>query len=77
MRVLAGDGDRAAHVLLAVLAQVAAGERDAALLGVEEAQEQVRDRRLAGAARPEQGDAAARLEPQAEAVERGAPRPGA
>ena len=49
-----------ADVVLAVLAQVAAGERDAARLGVEEAQQQVRDRRLAGAARPDERDARAR-----------------
>ena len=71
MRVLAGDGDHAAHVLLAVVAQVLAGERHAPALRVEEAQQQADDRRLAGAARAEERDAPARLEAQAEAVERG------
>ena len=68
MRVLAGERERAADVLLAVLAQVAAGERHAALLRVEEAQEQVRDGRLAGAARADERDAAARLEREADVV---------
>ena len=44
VRVLAGERERAADVLLAVLAHVAAGDRDAALLRVEEAQQQVRRR---------------------------------
>src|SRR5262249_27592232 len=69
VRVLAGDGDRAPHVLLPVLAQVAARERDAAGLGVEEADEQVDDRRLAGAARAAQPDPPARLETEIRAVE--------
>ena len=52
VRLLAGERERAADVFLAQLAEVAAGERDAAALRVEEAQQQVRDGRLAGAARP-------------------------
>ena len=70
MRVLSRDGDRAANVLLSILAHVATAERDAAGLGVEEADEQVRDRRLAGAARPDERDPAAWLEPEIDAVER-------
>ena len=69
VRVLPRDGDPAADVLQPVLAQVAPGERDTARLGVDKALEQVGDRRLAAPARPEQRDPAARLEPQADAVE--------
>ena len=70
VRVLAGDGDRRAHVLLAVGAQVVSRERHPAMLGIEEAQQQVRDRRLARPARPHERDPPARVEPQGEAVER-------
>ena len=70
MRVLAGHRDRAAHVLLAVVAQVAPRERHAPRLGIEEAQEQVDDGGLPGAARAHERDAAARLEAQADPVER-------
>ncbi len=69
MRVLARDGDRPPHVLLPVVAQVAPGERHPAALGVEEPDEQVRDRRLPGAARPHESDAAARLQPEIGALE--------
>ena len=44
MRVLAGDGDRAADVLLAQVAEIAAADRDAAVLRVEEAEQEVRRR---------------------------------
>ena len=68
VRLLAGEREGAADVLLPVLAHVAAGDRDAALLRVEEAQQEVRDRRLAGAARPDERDPRAGLEPQVEAA---------
>ena len=42
VRVLARDGDHAAHVLLAVAAQVLAGEGHAPALRIEEAEEEVR-----------------------------------
>ena len=76
MRLLPGDRDRAAHVILAVVAQVATGERHPPLLGVEEAQQQVGDGRLAGAARTDQRDPLARLEPEADVVEAGRAWPG-
>ena len=71
VRVLARDGDQAAHVLLAVAAQVLAVESHAPALRVDEAQEQAHDGRLAGSAPAEQDDAPPRFEAQAEAVERG------
>ena len=58
VRVLAGDGDRAADVLLPVLAQVAAGERHPPASGSRKRSEQVRDRRLARAARADERDPA-------------------
>ena len=70
MRVLAGHGDHPAHVLLAIVAQIAAAEDDAPGFRVEEAEEHVRHGRLSGAARSEQGDLPARVEPEVEAVER-------
>src|SRR5438093_13295782 len=70
MRVWYVDGDYAAHVLPAVAAQVLADERHAAPLRVEEAEEKLDDRRLAGPARAEQDDSPPRVEAQAEAVER-------
>src|SRR5438093_3136815 len=70
MRVWYVDGDYAAYVLLAVAAQVLAVERHAAPLRVEEAEEKLDDRRLAGPARAEQDDSPPRVEAQAEAVER-------
>ena len=71
MRVLVGDGDGAPHVSLAELAQVAAAEHHAPLLGVEEAEHEVDDRRLAGSALPDERDPPPRLEAKAEAVEHG------
>ncbi len=58
-----------AHVLLPQPADVDAVERDPARLGIEEAQEQVRDRRLPGAARADECQAAPGIEPEVEAVE--------
>ena len=58
----------AAHVLLPV-ARGRRGRRSSpALLRVEEPQQQVRDRRLARAARPDEGDAPARLEAEVDAA---------
>ena len=71
MRLLAGEREGAADVLLPVFAHVAAGDRDAAPLRVEEAEQEVRDRGLAGAARPDERDARAGVEPEVEARERG------
>ncbi len=69
VRVLARDGDRPSDVFLAILAEVEARERHASVLGIEEAQEEVDDRRLARAARPHQSDLAPGIEPEAHAVE--------
>ena len=70
VRLLAGERERAAHVLLPVLAHVAAGDRHAPLLGVEEPEEEARDRGLAGAARPDERDPLPRLEPEVDAAQR-------
>ena len=56
-------------VVLAVLAHVQSGQGHATVVRVEEPEQQVRDRRLAGAARTEQRDPVAWLEPEADAVE--------
>ncbi len=50
------------------------GERHAPRLGIEEAKQQVDDRRLPSSARPDERDALPGLEPDAEAVERGKTR---
>ncbi len=71
MRLLARECNRPADVLLAQLTDVLATDRDATSLGVEEAQEEVRHRGLARAARAEEGDASSRLERQVEALEHG------
>ena len=60
MRVLAGHGEGATDVLLAVCAKIPTGQGDAACLGIEEAQEQVDDRRLPRAARSDERDPLAR-----------------
>ena len=70
MRVLTGERKRSPDVVLAKLADVVARERHTALLRIEEAEQEVRDRRLAGAARPDERDPPARLEPQIEAAQR-------
>ena len=70
MRLLPGHRDHAAYVLLAVVAQIAPRERHAPRLGIEEAQEQVDDSGLSGAAGPYERHAAARVEAQAQPVER-------
>ena len=76
MRVLAGDGDHAPDVVLAVLASIASGHHHASALRIEEAQQEVRDRRLAGAARAEERDALARLEPQGHILDARGPPTG-
>ena len=57
--------------LLAVVAQIAAGERQPAPLGVPEAEQEAHDRRLPGAARADERDAAAGREAEVDAVQRG------
>ena len=69
MCVLGGEDDRAPDVVLGELAQIDAAERDGARDRVDEAHEQVRDRRLAGTARSREHDAAARFEPQVDVVQ--------
>ena len=69
MRVLAGDGDRPAEVVLPVVAQVSLAERDAPPLGVEEAEEQIHHGRLARSTGPQQRDPAPGFEAEAEAVQ--------
>ena len=70
-RVLAAHGDVAADVGLREVADVGARERDPPALGVHEAQQEVHDRRLAGARRAAQRDVPARGEPEVDAVEDG------
>ena len=60
MSVLPGERERAADVFLRVLANVAAVDRDSARARIEEAEQQVDDGRLSGAARPDERDVAAR-----------------
>ncbi len=69
MRVLAGDGDRAADVLLAVVTKVFLAERDAPMLGVEEAKQQVHDRGLARPAGTQERNPSPGFQPQADTVE--------
>ena len=71
MRALSGEREHPAHVLLSVVAHVAAGDRHPSALGVEEAEQEVRHRGLPGAARPDEGDLAAGIEPQVDAAEHG------
>ena len=70
MRVLAGESEGGAGVLLAILAQIATVDRHAALLRVEKAQQEVRDGGLAGPARPDERDPLAGLEREVESHER-------
>ena len=70
VRLLPGERERAPDVLLAQLARRRGPPIvDAARLGIEEAQEEVRDGRLPRAARPDERDPPARLEPQVDAVQ--------
>jgi len=73
MRILAGDGDQAADILLPEVAEIAAADRDAAPVRIEEAQEQVGDGRLPGSALPDEREPAAGAEGQAGAVQHGRP----
>ena len=66
-----GDGDRTPDVRLAVVAQVAAGERDPPALGVAEAEQELDDRGLAGAARSDERHAGAGRQAEVDAVQRG------
>ena len=70
MRLLAGDGDRTAHVRLTVVAQVAAREHDPSPLGVPKAEQQAHDGGLPGAARADERDAASGREAEVDAVQR-------
>ena len=72
VRALGGEGDRAAHAVGGPRPRVAPVEEEAPRGDVPEAQEQVDEGGLAGAARAHDGDAPARLEAEAHAVERGA-----
>ena len=67
--VLVGEPDNAAHIALRELAQVDPAERDPALLGIEEADEQPGERRLARAARAGERDPAAGRQAQRRPVE--------
>ena len=82
MCVLTCERDGATNVLLPVLAKVSAAERDPALLRVEEAKQEIGDRRLSRSALADQGEPRAGLEAEAESVERegfvrAVPRPDA
>ncbi len=70
MRLLARQGERPADVLLPQRAQVAAVERDAPFLRVEEPQQEVRDGGLPGSARADEGDALPGLQPEVDVLER-------
>ena len=76
MRVLSCHRDRAAHVLLTVLTEIMTAERHVAMRRVEEAEQQVGDRRLARATWTNQRDPFTRLERQAEAIEDKLPMTG-
>ena len=76
VRVLLHDGDLRAKVLEAQRAHVAAADADAPALGIVEAQEQSRDRGLAGAARPHESDSLARRHREAQALVGGAAAAG-
>ena len=71
MRALPCEGEHPAHVLLAMVADVAARDGHPPALGVEEAEQEVRHRGLPCAARPDERDLAARIEPQVDAAEHG------
>ena len=74
MGVLAGDGDRPADVLLAVVAQVPSAERYASLLRVEEASSRFTTVVFPAPLAPSERDPSPGLEPQADPVEQAAPR---
>ncbi len=74
MRLLPCERERAADVFLPERAEVAPVEHDAALLRVEKAEQQVRDRRLPGAARADESDTLARRQPQLDVLHGGCGR---
>ena len=76
MRVLAGDRERAADVLLAIVANISAVDRHAALLRIEKAKEQIHDGGLPGTARADDRDAPAWIETKIESSSAGC-SPGA
>ena len=65
------EAHRVPHVGLGGRAEVGAAERDRAAVGIVEADEQVRERRLPGAARTDDGDPGRGLQAERDAVERG------
>ena len=69
MRVLAGERECPPDILLPVLAQVVAGDRDAARSGSRKRRRRFVDRRLARAARADERYALARVEPKVETLE--------
>ncbi len=73
VRLLAGQAHDPAHLVLGGVAEVHAAERDAARVGIAEADEQVGERRLARAAAPDEGDARAGRQHEGGAVEREVP----
>src|SRR5207245_414204 len=68
VRLLARDRDRPADILLSVVAEITAGHRHAAALRVEEAEQEVGDGRLAGAAWSEERDPLTGSQHQAHSV---------
>ncbi len=74
VRILAREQDRPADVFLAVLAHVPSVQENAPPVGVAEAHEAVRERRLPRAARADEGDRAARRERELDPVEDRRPR---
>ena len=73
-RVLRHDADRAAQAVLRDLADVLAVDRDRAGVDVVEAEQQPRQRRLAGAARPDHRDCRARRDREVDVVQDRPPR---
>src|SRR5262245_39567016 len=66
MRLLAREGELSADVVLPVLTEVVAVQCNPPTCGVEETEQEVRHGRLADTARPDERDAAARLEAKIE-----------
>ena len=69
MGILSRYGDRPPHVLLPKLTEVVAAESDPSLRRIEEAEEEIDDRRLPGAARPDERDLPSGRQCEAEIVE--------
>ena len=70
MRFLARERERATHVLLPEVAKIDSVDRDATRLRIEEAQEEVRHRRLPRPARADERDTRARIDSEIESRER-------